>query len=150
MTTVRTKKVSASATSALIDDDDELLDDNGCITDADGNAYDKNGKFLGRTWEVVRDELTWKLSEVYGVDFFKVDRMKAAGMLKEKDITNELLLSPEFKFVPNPALAPKPWPKSDSDEVIDEALEREIKRATEEAIAEMIAEDDWEDENDTL
>jgi hypothetical protein len=142
-------KISVPTTSSLTDAAAELFN-NEYIIDADGNTFDKNGKFTGRTWEAVRNELTWEMSEAYGVDFFKVNRMREAGMLQEKDITNELLLSSEFKFVPNPALAPKPWPKSNSDEVIDEELEREIERATEEAIAEMIAEDDWEDEPDTL
>jgi hypothetical protein len=149
-TCIRNAKVSAFSTTALIEDNTERFDDNGCVTDADGNAFDKNGKFVGRTWEAVRDELTWELSTAYGIDFFKIDRMTAAGMLKAKDITNELLLSPDFKFVPNPARAPKPWPKFDDEEIVDEELEREIERATEEAIAEMVAEDDWDDDNDTL
>ena len=149
-TCIKNARVSAFNTTPLIDDDLELLDDDRCVIDADGNVFDQNGKFIGYTWEAVRDELTRKMSEEYGVDFFKVDRMKASGMLKEKDITNELLLSSEFKYEPDPALAPKPWPESDDEEEVDEELEREIQRAMKEAVAEMLAEDDWEDENNNL
>jgi hypothetical protein len=144
----KTAKVSALTTDTLIEDDTALLESDGWVTDADGNTFDENGKFIGRTWEAVRYALTWKMSEAYGVDFFKVDRMREAGLLKDKDVTNELLLSPDFRFVPNPALAPKPWPESNNEEEVDEELEREIKYAMNEAVAGMVAEDDWED--DTL
>jgi hypothetical protein len=151
----KTAKVSAFATAPLIDDDDELFNDDTelsdadeWVTDADGNVFDKNGKLIGYTWEEVRYELTRKLSEAYGVDFFKVDRMREGGLLKDKDVTNELLLSPEFKYEPYPGFKPKPWPKPDNEEEVDEELEREIKQAMKEAVAEMVVEDDWED--DTL
>jgi hypothetical protein len=147
-TCIKNTRISARRTTPLIDDNSELLDDDGYVTDANGNVFDRNGKLVGRTWEVVRHELTWKLSTAYGVDFFKVDRMREAGLLKDKDVTNELLLSPDFKFVPNPALAPTPWPKSDNEEEVDEELECEIEQAMNEAVADMVAEDDWED--DTL
>jgi hypothetical protein len=149
MTTVCTKKVSALASTALIDDNAGLFDNDGYVVDADSNVFDKNGKFIGRTWEAVRDELTWKMSEAHGVDFFKIDRMLEAGVLKDEDITNEVL-SLDFKFVPNPALAPKPWPTPTDGEEDDEELEREIKQAMAEAVAGMVAEDDWDDEDNTL
>jgi hypothetical protein len=71
-----------------------------------GIPLDEHGEPIGTPWEEVRDELTRKMSEAYGVDFFKVDRMREAGLLKEKDITNELLLSPEFKYEPYPGFKP--------------------------------------------
>jgi hypothetical protein len=154
-TCIKNTRIFALGTTSLIDDDAELFnddielsDDDEYVTDANGNVFDKNGKLIGRTWEVVRHELTWKLSTAYGVDFFKVARLRETGVLKDTDVTNELLLSPDFKFIPNPALAPTPWPKSDNEEEVDEELEREIKQAMNEAVAEMVAEDDWED--DTL
>ncbi|MDR3184578.1 MAG: hypothetical protein LBT49_04145 [Prevotellaceae bacterium] len=171
-TCIKNAKVSPLNATALLDDDAEQFnDDTGLsdadewVTDAHGNVFDKNGKLVGYTWEAVRERLTRKMSEAYGVDFFKVDRMKEAGLLKEKDITNELLLSPEFKYEPYPGFTPTPprkpvtndpeWDAAmeeviaaleNDDSEIDEELEREIKRATEEAIAKMVAEDDWEEE----
>jgi hypothetical protein len=174
---IKNAKISTFNTPTPIGDDMDMLDDNTeqsdvdkWVTDANGNVFDENGKLVGHTWESVRYELTWKLSVAYGVDFFKVDRMREAGLLKEKDITNELLLSPDFKYEPYPGFKPAPPQKpvtndpewdaavkemieameSDDEETVDEELEREIKRATEEAIDKMIAEDDWEDEHDTL
>jgi hypothetical protein len=81
------------------------------IPEAHSAAYsdiplDEHGKPIGIPWEEVRDELTRKFSEAYGVDFFKVDRMREAGLLKDKDVTNELLMSPEFKYEPYPGFKP--------------------------------------------
>jgi hypothetical protein len=145
-TCIKNAKVSIPDTTLLPDEDIALSDNNEWVTDADGNVFDKNGKLVGYTMEAIVYALDQQLSEAYGVDFHKVTRMREAGLLKEKDVTNELLLSPEFKYVPNPALVSKPWLEPDDNEEVDEELEREIKRATEEAIAEMVAEDDWEDE----
>jgi hypothetical protein len=164
-TCIKNAKVSIPDATLLPDDDIALSDDNEWVTDADGNVFDKNGKLVGYTWEAVRERLTRKMSEAYGVDFFKVTRMREIGLLKEKDTTNELLLSPEFKYEPYPGFKPTPPQKpvtndpewdaameeviaalENDDSEIDEELEREIKRATEKAIAQMVAEDDWEDE----
>jgi hypothetical protein len=115
------------AVPLLTDNHPARLDDE-LIIDANGNAYDKNGAFVGRTWDVVQDELTWKLSEAYGVDFFKVDRMIASGELKEDELTNELLLSPEFKFEPYPGFKPAPPQKPAN---LDPEWEAAMKEAIE-------------------
>jgi hypothetical protein len=128
---IKNARVSAFNTTPLIDDDLELLDDGRCVIDADGNVFDQNGKFIGYTWEAVRDELTRKMSEEYGVDFFKVDRMKASGMLKEKDITNELLLSSEFKYEPYPGFKPTPPQKPTTNDPEWEAAMEEVIAAFE-------------------
>ncbi|MDR3350754.1 MAG: hypothetical protein LBN98_03770 [Prevotellaceae bacterium] len=69
---------------------------------------DEHDPSIGTPWEVVQERLTRKLSEAYGVDFFKVTRMREAGLLKDKDVTNKLLLSPEFKYEPYPGFKPTP------------------------------------------
>ena len=123
------------------------------IPEAHSAAYsdiplDEHGQPIGYTLEEFAYALTWKLSEAYGVDFFKMDRLIKTGELKKKDVTNELLLSPAFKFVPDPALSPDLWPKRGRDEVDDDELEREIQCAMKEAVAEMVAEDNWEEEEE--
>jgi hypothetical protein len=168
----KTAKVSTFATAPLIDDDDELFNDDielsdadEWVTDADGNVFNKNGKLVGYTMEAIVYALDQQLSEAYGVDFHKVTRMQEAGLLKEKDITNELLLSPGFKYEPYPGFKPTPPQKpatndpewdaameeviaalENDDDEVDEELEREIKQAMKEAVVEMVAEDDFDEE----
>jgi hypothetical protein len=144
----KTAKVSTFASAPLIDDtaelfnnDIELSDNDRLVTDADGNVFDKNGKLIGHTWEVVRERLTRQLSEAYGVDFFKVDRMREAGLLKAKDVTNELLLSPEFKYEPYPGFKPTPPQKPVTNDP-------EWDAAMEEVIAALENDDDDEFENE--
>jgi hypothetical protein len=71
---------------------------------------DENGDPIGYTLEEVFAEVDRNLSEAYGVDFAKVDRLIASGELNEDEITNELLLRPEFKYEPYPGFKPKPLP----------------------------------------
>jgi hypothetical protein len=72
---------------------------------------DENGVPIGFSVEEVFEGIDRELSEWYGVDFMKVDRMIEAGELREEDLTNELLLSPEFEYKPYPDF--KPTPPSD-------------------------------------
>lgn len=72
-----------------------------------GAVFDKQDK-PWYTLEEVAYALDQQLSETYGVDFHKVTRLTEVGLLKEKDITNELLLSPEFKYEPYPGFKPTP------------------------------------------
>jgi hypothetical protein len=73
-----------------------------------GISTDRHDEKAGTPWEEVQERLTRKLSEAYGVDFFKVTRLRETGVLKNKDVTNELLLSPEFKYEPYPGFKPTP------------------------------------------
>jgi hypothetical protein len=52
------------------------------------------------TLEEFEDRLDLKLSEAYGVDFMKVTRLERAGLLNRRNLTNEILESPEFKYEP--------------------------------------------------
>jgi hypothetical protein len=69
---------------------------------------DVNGKPIGTPWEEVRNRLNIKLSEAYGVDFTKVSQLIDSGELHDNELTNELLLSSEFKYEPYPDFKPKP------------------------------------------
>jgi hypothetical protein len=73
-------------------------------------AYDANGVPTGYTVEEVFAEVDKNLSEAYGIDFAKVTRLVDSGELSEDEVTNELLLSPEFKYEPYPGFKPKPLP----------------------------------------
>ncbi|MDR2497241.1 MAG: efflux RND transporter permease subunit [Tannerellaceae bacterium] len=68
---------------------------------------DENGEPIGYTLEEVFADVDKSLSEAYGVDFAKVSRLVRSGELKEEDITNELLLSAEFEYMPYPGFKPK-------------------------------------------
>jgi hypothetical protein len=73
-------------------------------------AYDANGIPTGHTLAEFSSELDRRLSELYGVDFAKITQLVDSGELNEDEITNELLLSPEFKYEPYPGFKPKPLP----------------------------------------
>jgi hypothetical protein len=69
----------------------------------------------GTPWEEVLDEINRDMSEVYGVDFAKVTRLINSGEMDENDITNEMLLSPKFKYEPYPGFTPRPRPEYNPD-----------------------------------
>jgi hypothetical protein len=69
---------------------------------------DESGIPVGHTLDEVFDRVDRNLSEAYGVDFAKVTRLVRSKLLSEDDITNELLLSPEFKYEPYPGFKPRP------------------------------------------
>jgi hypothetical protein len=73
-----------------------------------GIPLDENGVPIGHSIEEIEYELDQQLSEAYGVDFHKVTRMRESGELKEEELTNELLLSPAFKYEPYPGFKPAP------------------------------------------
>jgi hypothetical protein len=60
----------------------------------------------GYTLEELAVEMDRHLSELYGVDFHKVTRLVNSGELREEDITEELLDSPEFVYNPYPGFKP--------------------------------------------
>jgi hypothetical protein len=110
-----------------------------------GIPLDEHGEPIGTPWEEVQYELTRKLSEAYGVDFFKVTRLREAGLLKDKDVTNELLLSPDFKYEPYPGFKPTPPQKPvTNDPEWDAAMEEVI------AALENNDEDEFENELESL
>jgi hypothetical protein len=59
---------------------------------------DENGNPIGTPWEVIRERMYSNLSKHYGVDLAKVSRLIDSGELNEDDLTNELLLGPEFRL----------------------------------------------------
>jgi hypothetical protein len=71
---------------------------------------DENGKPIGYTVDEVFAEIDHDLSEHYGVDFAKVSRLINSGELDLDRLTDELLLSPEFKYEPYLGFKPKPLP----------------------------------------
>jgi len=71
---------------------------------------DANGNPIGYTLDEVFAEVDLDLSEHYGVDFAKVNRLIDAGELDLDELTNEVLLSPEYKYEPYPGFKPKPLP----------------------------------------
>jgi hypothetical protein len=73
---------------------------------------DENGKPIGRLWKDVRYDLEQELSEATGIDFHKIQEMKEAGLLDVDEVTDEMLLSPEFKYEPYPGFKPKPKPEN--------------------------------------
>jgi hypothetical protein len=148
-TCIKNTRISARSTTPLIDDDAELFnadielsDDDGYVTDANGNVFDKNGKLIGYTWEEVAYAIDQQLSEAYGVDFHKVARLREAGVLKDKDVTNELLLSPEFKYEPYPGFKPTRPQKPVTDNP-------EWDAAMEEVVAALENDDEDEFENES-
>ncbi|MDR0834693.1 MAG: hypothetical protein LBN93_11025 [Candidatus Symbiothrix sp.] len=72
---------------------------------------DANGKPVGYTLDEVFSEVDHDLSEFYGVDFMKLTRMLDSGVLSMDEVTNEMLLSPKFKYEPYPGFKPKPLPE---------------------------------------
>jgi hypothetical protein len=71
---------------------------------------DENGVPIGHTMEEVFAKVDYNLSEYYGVDFAKVSRLIDSGELDLDELTNELLLSQNFKYEPYPGFKPKPLP----------------------------------------
>jgi hypothetical protein len=71
---------------------------------------DENGKPIGYAVDEVFAEIDHDLSEHYGVDFAKVSRLIDSGELDLDELTDKLLLSPEFKYEPYPGFKPKPLP----------------------------------------
>ncbi|MDR3194265.1 MAG: hypothetical protein LBT76_03100 [Tannerella sp.] len=71
---------------------------------------DENGVPIGYTVDEVFAEIDHNLSEHYGVDFAKVSLLINSGELDEDELTDEMLLSPEFKYEPYPGFKPKPLP----------------------------------------
>jgi hypothetical protein len=68
---------------------------------------DENGVPIGIPWEEIMEEMEVELSETTGVDFRKIREMEEAGLLDLDKATNEMLLSPEFKYEPYPGFKPK-------------------------------------------
>jgi hypothetical protein len=54
-----------------------------------------------------------RVSEISGVDQFKITRMLRSGELTLNDLTDELLNSPKFKYEPYPGFKPIPCPAPD-------------------------------------
>ncbi|MDR3338635.1 MAG: hypothetical protein LBT25_00825 [Candidatus Symbiothrix sp.] len=69
---------------------------------------DENGVPIGYTVDEVFAEIDHNLSEHYGVDFAKVSLLINSGELDLDELTEELLLGPEFKYEPYPGFKPKP------------------------------------------
>jgi hypothetical protein len=69
---------------------------------------DENGNPIGHTLDEVFDTLDREWSETSGIDFLKVSRMLRSGELDLDELTDEILLSPEFKYEPYPEFIPKP------------------------------------------
>ena len=59
---------------------------------------DENGNPVGYTLDEVFADVDKTLSNHFGIDFAKVNRRLESGELDNSDITNELLLSPEFEY----------------------------------------------------
>jgi hypothetical protein len=113
-------------------------------SDNPGIPLDEYGEPIGTPWEEVQERFTRKLSERFGIDFFKVTRLREAGLLKDKDVTNELLLSPEFKYEPYPGFKPTPPQKPVNRDPEWEAAVKEMFEAMENE-----EEDEFEDELET-
>jgi hypothetical protein len=71
---------------------------------------DANGNIIGHTLDEVFAKVDHKLSEHYGVDFAKVNRLINSGELNLDELTDEILYSPEYKYEPYPGFKPKPLP----------------------------------------
>ena len=69
---------------------------------------DENGNSIGYTLDEVFADVDKMLSETYGVDFAKVNRMVELGELNDADVTDELLCSPAFAYKPYPGFERKP------------------------------------------
>lgn len=70
-------------------------------------THDKNGKPIGYTVEEIFAEVDVNLFEAYGVDFAKIMQMLNSGEIKENELTDELLLSSQFKYKPYPGFKQK-------------------------------------------
>jgi hypothetical protein len=75
---------------------------------------DEDGEPIGYTPDEVFSEVDEKLSEAYSIDFSKVTRLIDSGELTLDELTDELLLSPEFKYEPHPGFRLEPF-KPDPD-----------------------------------
>ena len=53
---------------------------------------------MGYTLDEVFAEVDRSLSEMYGVDFFKINKMINSGKLNLDELTNEMSLGSEFKL----------------------------------------------------
>lgn len=72
---------------------------------------DENGNIIGTPWEEVLEKLDRTMSEYYGVDFHKITLMLRSGELSEDEITEELMLGPEFRYEPYPGFTPGTLPE---------------------------------------
>ena len=58
----------------------------------------ENAILIGHTLDEVFAGIDKSLSEAYNVDFFKINKMIDSGELNLDELTNEILLNPEFKY----------------------------------------------------
>ena len=82
----------------------EIIADN---LEEDEIPLDENGNPIGYTVEEVFAGVDKILSEAYGIDFAKVYRLVDEGKLRNEDLTEEFLNSPEFEYKPYPGFKPK-------------------------------------------